>query len=1571
MGPKKKKAAAGPVRGYATVSVPKVVKPDPEQEQQQQQQSQQEEPQPSIPSSVNPEASGSSWEDDNRDSSAIVPIENASTSSDNQGLASTDANANAAPTSSSSILTAAVRLRVESDFRLSGERRKAMEADVSVPTVKLDYQVEVMMHEFLLEAENAGKLDWLALDQEDATSVAKIYATFLTLEKLGFPYDVIETAMIKTGGQSLMNALDWLCIHTPGDQLPAGFTDKVNLESDPVRMTLIAKDAAQDDQPDVKSTSISPTVPQAVQLATKPEPSVKNIPKEASPARIDAKLRSQILNSLQDDMPDLEDENDNQRPQLPLQDEHALLQIVNDKLKSLAATLKSSHPVTLIGSVLKEISEEIRKGSNRVKEIEATKGFSRNRAEVSYAKMLKDGSVGADLLERLKASASAAVAAAEAAKAATKEANERKKSKMDDDAEGDEDGDGNEVGDSDDDGPAGFDTLFDEAAASSVSGTTSSTVDIRYYEIPVSWKGKTPSTYLRELVLKQIGKSVKVSFKKVPQTSRGFRASVTVDGLPGGERKIFEMRADEMVGSAKMADEFIATRALKGLFPNLPIYRNLPPAYRDLWLQWIEDDKNSAEEQAKLRDQQLTQLFQKLAQERDARIQRMRRLRRAARGSGNEADGENDESSGTKERKGDDERDLALFEASERARSEFESRLTRSAYQELLKVRSALPVYAMREEIIQHIENFQVVIISGETGSGKSTQIPQFIVESMIQNSKSQLCNVICTQPRRISAISIACRVSEEMGDGSDLAGQPGSLVGYAVRLESKTSRSNRLQFCTTGVLLRRLSSDPELKGVSHIVVDEVHERALDSDFLLVLLRRLVCGPRRDLKVILMSATADAERFARYFEGASSDTPAGGIGGGYCPVIKVPGRTFPVAAYFLEDVVEATGYDIDPGSEFAVREELVRRDVGNVNVSGKGGKSTRMALTYEESSRDSPTLAGREPKAGVSVVSRRNEDEGDDEGGLDIVVGGGPTSGVVSSRTIDTLTRMDQRRINMDLLELLVRHVVKTSGDVGGSLLVFLPGLGEIRKLHDRLTSESLKENRDSKMYVLPLHSVLSAQDQAKVFRPAPKGKRKVVLSTNIAETGITLPDVVYVIDACRAREVSYEEKRNITKLTEILVSKANCMQRRGRAGRVRPGVCYHLVTKEMFDAMPSHRPPEMLRLPLEELILRALATQSSQADEPFDVRKLLSEAPDAPPQKHVERALTLLTQIQAVSPKGSLTPLGNKLALLPVDARLGKMLLYACTLQCLDPILTIAASLSLGRGPFLSRFDDVGKGGAMMPAKKFLTGGSDLLTIAAAYTAWRNVLISSNGQSSREFLQKNGMSLINLTQIEEARSQILRILVTGGALSPDALGEKKGPSLPYPLATNIPPTFSQNATVGILSSVLAAGLYPTIIVSNGSDKPTNKSSPPPVQLLGLSDSVSLHNSSVMSSVGLKQGWYTSHSLTKAMGPVGSNSGDRIIAWDVNRVASVAALTASGVLAVDHRTRSVALDNPRMVVKMSPRTGAVLARFAPFVRSSLEDFDTKGDGRNEQMKHGIPSAKEIYLRAVEVEAAKF
>ena len=479
---------------------------------------------------------------------------------------------------------------------------------------------------------------------------------------------------------------------------------------------------------------------------------------------------------------------------------------------------------------------------------------------------------------------------------------------------------------------------------------------------------------------------------------------------------------------------------------------------------------------------------------------------------------------------------------------------------------------------------------------------------------------MLCTQPRRISAVGVAQRVASERCEAI------GRTVGYRIRLESRCGPETRLEFVTTGILLRRLQSDPKLAGISHVVVDEVHERSAQADFLLVILRDLLAA-NPDLRVILMSATLDGSDFQAYF----SDFAVGAV--------SIPGFTHPVELRYLEDAVLATGYF--PQGRFR------------------------------------------------SAQPRRRAD----------AKPAGP------ARVAEALRWMQEDVIDFDLIEALLLHTVQQDGDgEAGAILVFLPGLGEIRKLEKRVRESGAL----ACMWPVSLHSSLPPNSQKQVFRAAPPGKRKLVLSTNIAETSITIADVVTVIDCGRVKEMRFDAARNLGILEEVWISRASAAQRSGRAGRVRPGQAWRLYPRQLHDhRMAAAAVPELCRAPLSDVILQIELLELG------DPAAFLSKALTPPKRKAVADALASLVELGALEATGGLTPLGFHLARLPVDPRLGKILVFGAMFRALDPVLTIAAILS-HRSPFL-----MSPGGDESRRQFAGTSMSDHIAALRAYEGW------------------------------------------------------------------------------------------------------------------------------------------------------------------------------------------------------------------------------------------------------------
>jgi ATP-dependent helicase HrpA len=453
----------------------------------------------------------------------------------------------------------------------------------------------------------------------------------------------------------------------------------------------------------------------------------------------------------------------------------------------------------------------------------------------------------------------------------------------------------------------------------------------------------------------------------------------------------------------------------------------------------------------------------------------------------------------------------------------------------------ALPINAKRAQIREALEACPVVIVCGETGSGKTTQLPKMLLE-MGRGSAGLIGH---TQPRRVAARSVAARIAEELGE------ELGGLVGYKVRFHDVLGRRSLIKLMTDGILLAETQGDRLLSQYDTLIIDEAHERSLNIDFLLGYLKRLIAeGRRPDLKLLITSATIDAERFAAHFGGA--------------PVIEVSGRLYPV--------------------------ELRYRPVG-----------------------------------------------GDKE---------------------DT-TREEEEAALADAVDELFR-----SGE--GDVLVFLPGEREIRDLAEVLSRRLSPKAGERE--ILPLFGRLSAAEQDRVFHPGTA--RRVVLATNVAETSLTVPRIRYVVDTGLARVKRYSYRNKVEQLLVEPISQAAAQQRAGRCGRVANGICIRLWSEEEHNARNAYTDPEILRSSLAAVILRAASLDLGSVEAfPFL---------DPPAPRAVADGYGLLTELGAVDESRALTEVGAELARLPLDPRIGRMLIAAREEGCIDQLLVIAAALSV-----------------------------------------------------------------------------------------------------------------------------------------------------------------------------------------------------------------------------------------------------------------------------------------------------
>lgn len=537
-----------------------------------------------------------------------------------------------------------------------------------------------------------------------------------------------------------------------------------------------------------------------------------------------------------------------------------------------------------------------------------------------------------------------------------------------------------------------------------------------------------------------------------------------------------------------------------------------------------------------------------------------------------------------------------------------------------------LPVSERREEIARAIRDHQVVIVSGETGSGKTTQLPKICM----QLGRGVAGMIGHTQPRRLAARSVADRIADELGQ--TVGREPGQVVGYQVRFTDEVGPTTLVKLMTDGILLAEIQSDPMLRRYDTLIIDEAHERSLNIDFILGYVARLLPA-RPDLKVIITSATIDSDRFARHF-GMWEGTPGSGRLIEPAPVIEVSGRTYPV--------------------------EIRYRPLG---------PTTPSSYTSEAS----PAQAD-DPIETVETTE---------------VTESGPMQLVLEDPDDELATLGYGMGEDIDVETAICHAVDELSAEGDGDILVFLPGERDIRDteaaLLDHLKGRGRRAGDDKgarggDIEILPLYARLTAAEQHRVFKP--HRLRRVVLATNVAETSLTVPGIRYVIDPGLARISRYSNKTKVQRLPIEPISQASANQRAGRCGRVAEGVAIRLFSQADYNSRPRFTEPEILRTSLASVILQ-MASLGLGAVEDFPFL-------DAPDRRAVHDGVALLVEIGALAqgsgtedatPASSqyrLTGIGRDLARLPIDPRLGRMLLEAERLGCASEVLVIVAALSI-----------------------------------------------------------------------------------------------------------------------------------------------------------------------------------------------------------------------------------------------------------------------------------------------------
>ncbi|MEX0775289.1 MAG: DUF3418 domain-containing protein [Phycisphaeraceae bacterium] len=568
-----------------------------------------------------------------------------------------------------------------------------------------------------------------------------------------------------------------------------------------------------------------------------------------------------------------------------------------------------------------------------------------------------------------------------------------------------------------------------------------------------------------------------------------------------------------------------------------------------------------------------------------------------------------------------------------------------------------LPILAHRDEIARLIAAHPVAIVCGETGSGKSTQLPQ-ICRAMGRGAPVMIGQ---TQPRRIAARSIAARIAQEMSVTL------GREVGYKIRFTDRVSRDTRIKIMTDGILLSETQQDPMLRRYDTLIIDEAHERSLNIDFLLGFLKQLL-PRRRDLKVIITSATIDPQRFSDFFDGA--------------PIVEVSGRMYPVEVRYRPGGLPPLPSEGEGGGQGAPndlvptdRQQLPSHPHPNpLPVKGEGADTDSQDADLP----DAIVLALREIIAGESLP-------------------------------------VDQPR----------------------DVLVFLPGEREIRE-----TAEAITAAKFPNVELMPLYARLPPDQQMRIFQPH-RGRR-IVLATNVAETSLTVPGIRYVIDSGLARLSRYSPRHKVQRLPIEEISRASADQRMGRCGRVADGVCIRLYSRDDYQARPAFTDPEILRTNLAGAILQMKALRLGDVEAfPFI---------EPPSRRMIRDGYDTLVELGALDDELALTAVGRQLARLPIDPRLGRMILAARQEHCLPQVLIITAALAAGD----PRLRPVGQEAAADSAHvAFHHSESDFLGYLTLWRFFQNRARELSQSKLRKLCAARFLSYVRLREWQDIHRQL------------------------------------------------------------------------------------------------------------------------------------------------------------------------------------------------------------------------
>ncbi|KAL9000696.1 MAG: hypothetical protein Q9169_000732 [Polycauliona sp. 2 TL-2023] len=639
----------------------------------------------------------------------------------------------------------------------------------------------------------------------------------------------------------------------------------------------------------------------------------------------------------------------------------------------------------------------------------------------------------------------------------------------------------------------------------------------------------------------------------------------------------------------------------------------------------------------------------------------------------------------------------------------------------LWEQRKTLPIWVHADVIRHSLRKKDVLLLVGETGSGKSTQVPQILakeswcttqrVPPTATNGSEGFVHVggciAITEPRRVAAVSLARRVAEEVGTplGSS---SPASTVGYNVRFDNSTSPCTKIKFLTEGMLLQEILRDPDLKDYSAVIVDEVHERGVNVDLVMGFLRRMTESKYEGrhgipLKVGVMSATASMEGLIKFFEGRIETEVISGE-----PSVNGIGQA--------EEESEWSGFAESDSDCIITNQQLQRRPGNEARISDSNGYDAGLASLTEKPSGRSDCNGSSKHTTGESRVATCHI-EGRQY----------PVKVVYSSEPVQDFVDESLRTI----------FQIHYKEPLPGDILVFLTGQTTVESLEHLVNEYALGMSPElPKLLSLPLFAALPQSAQQRVFLPAPPKTRKVILATNIAETSVTVTGVRYVIDCGKSKIKQFRTRIGLDSLLVKPISKSSAIQRKGRAGREAPGQCYRLYTEQDYLNLQSHNIPEILRCDLGQAVLTMKARGVTNVMSfPFL---------DPPPREAMEKALMQLFQLQALDDCGAISKIGSEMARLPLTVPLARVLLAAAEpgLECVPEIIDIISALSV-ENIFLALNSEEKMEQAKVARRELYRREGDHLTLLTTVRAYSAEHTDRKGWAERHFISHRAMQAV------------------------------------------------------------------------------------------------------------------------------------------------------------------------------------------------------------------------------------